>query len=93
MEREGGLVVGGRSQGRRTGWGSTASRFTLLPVPKEKCDSKQDDNGGARQDDVHVSNMEPLQVDRVLVATRGIRCSRKGASFAHGDFGRGEAGV
>ena len=69
MEREGGLVVGGGHQGRRMGWGGTTSRFTLLPVPKEEGDSEQDDNGGARQDDIHVSNMEPLQVDRFALCT------------------------
>ena len=49
VDGEGGLVESGRSLGRRTGRGSTASRFPRLPVPKEECDPnlgpKQDDDG------------------------------------------------
>ena len=93
MEGERGLVESGRSLGRRTGRGSTASRFPRFPVPKEECDAKQDDDGSARQNDVHVTNVEPLHVDRILIAARGIWCTREGASFANGHFDRGEAGV
>ena len=67
MEREGeaGLIVGGWRQGRRTGRVGTTTCLTLLPEPEEEGYSQEDDDGGARQDHIHVANVEPLQVDRV----------------------------
>ena len=71
MEREGeaGLIVGGWRQGRREGRVGTASCLPLLPEPEEEGYSEQDDDGGARQDHIHVANVETLEVDRVQGAT------------------------
>ena len=60
-------MVEGRAGGR-----AGVAQHPELPFfqnPQEEGDSEQDDDGGARQDEIHVSNMETLQVDRVQVAT------------------------
>lgn len=63
------MVVGGSGWARRGSRGEAAACLPCLPVPQEEKDAEQYDHGGAREDDVHVADVETLHVDGILVAS------------------------